>query len=138
MAYGLVVPNASEIRMLQYLLNKTSVDTPILHLYSNDITPDEDSVIGDFTEIPVVCPPGTDVILDPNNWIFNTLDGVGIAEYPTQTYTVIGPVNIYGYYVTNNAQNFLLWAQRCFYAPVSITGTGTFSVTPRFSAKSLV
>jgi hypothetical protein len=134
MAYSLVVPNASEIRMLEYILNIKSADNPKLWLYTlPDVIPDEDSLIGDFTLIA-----SSDIELDPLLWVISTINGVGVAEYPTQLYDAL-PVDtvIYGYVVTNNASNCLLWAQRCFFAPVNITVSApTFSVTPRFNASS--
>lgn len=132
MAYSLVVPNLSEIRMLEYILNITSADNPKLWLYSNDITPDGDSVIGDFTLIT-----SSDIELDPLNWVISTVNGLGVAEYPTQIYTLTPGTVIYGYVITNNASDFLLWSQRCFFAPVTLTVSApTFSVTPRFNASS--
>jgi len=132
MAYGLVVPNEAEIRLLEYMLNITAPDDPVLWLYSNNITPDENSVIGTFTPIA-----GTNITLDPTKWVITTVEGAAAGEYPTQVYTLTNEI-IYGYYVANSANDKLLWAQRCFFAPVTISGTGDFSVTPRISTKSLV
>lgn len=133
MAYSLVVPNLSEIRMLEYILNKTPSDNPKLWLYTvPDVIPDENSVIGDFTLIA-----DSDIELDPLNWVISTINGLGVAEYPTQIYTLTPGTVIYGYVITNNIADCLLWAQRCFFAPVTLTASApTFSVTPRFNASS--
>jgi hypothetical protein len=144
MAYSLVVPDLSEIKMLKYILNIDSADNPILWLYSscghNDEVPDESSVIGDFdliTAPTIISPVLGYVELDPLQWDISTINGVGVAEYPTQIFTLAPGTIIYGYVITNNASDFLLWAQRCFFAPVTITATAlTFSVTPRFNASS--
>ena len=140
MVYSLVVPDLSEIKMLKYILNVDSADNPILWLYSNDEVPDESSVIGNFDLIkaPTITSPVLGYVeLDPLQWDINTINGVGVAEYPTQIFTLTLGTTIYGYVITNNDSSSLLWAQRCFFAPVTITATAlTFSVTPRFNASS--
>lgn len=132
MAYGLIVPNVAEVLMLQYILNCTPADDPVLRLYSNNITPDENSTYDTFTAIP-----GTSTTLDPGNWSINTVDGITVAEYTSPVvFTLGGPENIYGYYVstTGGSPPTLLWAQRCFMAPVV---TDSFSVIPRFNAGNM-
>jgi hypothetical protein len=129
MTYGLVVPSASETLLLQYILHTISADDPVLWLYSNNIIPSSTSVLSDFIAIP-----STNIVLDPLTWIFTN----GSAEYPTHIYTLSPGTTVCGYYVTNNAGTSLLWAQRCFFAPVSITvAANVFSVTPRFNAQSV-
>src|ERR1039458_2706407 len=119
MAYGLVVPTISQTLLLQYMLNVTTADNPVLRLYQNDVTPSGTSVLGDFTPVAT-----TNIVLTSTSWTFTTDSGTVISEYPSYTYTgLTAGTTIYGYYVTNNAGTSLLWAQRCFFAPINITVT---------------
>lgn len=46
---SIIVPDIAELLQLQLLLDSL-IDTAVVHLFSNNITPDEDTVLGDFTE----------------------------------------------------------------------------------------
>lgn len=132
---SIVVPNISEIWLLKYLLNIESVDDPVLKLFNNDISPDEDTVLADFTE-------PTDggyspITLNPINWSISTVEGIAVAEYPQQTFTFLNSDIVYGYFVTNNGGTELLWALRSTCLNSLPAGGGTIYVTPRFGVRSI-
>jgi hypothetical protein len=133
---AVVVPDASEIRLLELMLNVTSQDNPVLRAYTNDHTPSASTAFGDITESTV---SGYSAItLTPGSWTITT-DGssFAVASYPEQTFTFSATETIYGYYVTNSANDTILWLERADFAPASITTLpGTFSVSPIFKARS--
>jgi len=129
---ALVVPNQGEVEMLARILNKNTPYDVELRLFVNDITPDENTVIGDLTESTGDgYSPQT---LSGANWTIST-DGSGVttAEYPQVTFTYTGAeANVYGYYVTSNG--VLLWAERFSDGPYTIpSGGGEIKVTPKIT-----
>ena len=114
---ALVVPNVGEVKLLRYMLNNQAALDEVLHLYANDPTLSQTSVIGDFTE--VTSAGYTAVTLTGGSWTFSTTT----ASYPEQTFTFTTNATAYGYYVTTTS-NDLLWAERFTAAPFSIPSSG--------------
>jgi hypothetical protein len=132
---AIVVPNNSEIFLLKYLLNIEEVDDPVLKLFSNDITPSETTVLGDFTE--TTDPSYSPATLVAINWTISTVEGIAVAEYPQLTFTFSTSADIYGYFVTNNAETELLWALRSACVNSLPISGGNIFVTPRFGVRSI-
>lgn len=126
---ALVVPNVGEVLLLSYALNKIAPgETVKLKLYTNDITPDEDTVVGDFTE--AVAAGYAAISLAKVDWTIATSVGVTTAEQPQKTFTLTGASTDYGYYITDEAGTGLLWAERFSDAPHTLpSGGGTEKVT---------
>ena len=112
---------------LSYLVGKdTTVEDLVLKLYSNDYTPDEDSVSTDFIE--VTSSNGySSKTLTGSSW---TVNGKSVS-YPVQTWTFTGSVgNVYGYYVATSTGNVVLFSERFTGAPYNIGNNGdSISVT---------
>ena len=123
---------------LAALIAKYGADNLLLHLYQNNYTPTDSSVIGSFTEA--------------------TFDGYAsqtIATWSTPSVTAhvassaaapnvftksagSTPNSIYGYYVTDSANTVMYWAERDPDAPIPMTSTGnTYTVTVRDTQQSL-
>jgi len=93
-----------------------------VHLYANDFTPDDQSVIGDFVEATYTgYAPSTVVVWSAAGYAPNgrpTLPG------GTKTFVSGSPLlianTVYGYYVTDTAGTKLLWSER-FVTPVIIS-----------------
>ena len=133
---ALVVPDTLEVETLTNIL--TSALT--LRLYSNNVTPSGSSTVGGFTEVtgggyaakPLTFANWSITAGDPSTGIYNTnqeLDFTG----PTS-----GPGTIYGYYVTRNSDNKLMWAERFPAANVpfnSIAGS-IIRVLPKITVQS--
>lgn len=130
---SLVVPIAQLDTLLTLFLNVEMR----LKLYSNALTPDENTVIGDFTE---VAGGGYAAIpLLAGNWFVDNLVYPVLGYQAEKTFTFTGPTSapttIYGYYITNVAGTTLYWSESF---PGSVTpfipGAGsTIKVTPRIS-----
>lgn len=119
---SLVVPDASEVLILRYMLNNMPATNVKLHLYTNNVTPDESDTITNYTEPSVG--GYSSYALTGSGWTFATTSGTSTASFATQSFTFSTSTSIYGYYVTNNDSSSLLWAERFAGAPCSIPVTG--------------
>jgi hypothetical protein len=126
---ALVVPDASERTFLTRIL---TLENSKLKLYSNDYTATEATVIGAYVE----CAAGGYAqktltgTVTASTWTISSQAGVSTASYPEQEYVLTSALTAYGYYVTNNAENALLWAERFTGAPFAIpSGGGSIKVT---------
>lgn len=128
---ALVVPNVGEVLLLSYSLNKIAPgETVKLKLYKNDVIPDEDTIVGDFTEADTNGYPAGGIDLAKADWIIATDIGVTTAEQPQKTFTLTGAGSHYGYYITDTAGTGLLWAEKFSDAPHTIpSGGGTEKIT---------
>lgn len=119
---ALVIPNVSEVKLLNNLLNISAPTNTILHLYSNNLTPSSTTVIGDVTE--VASGGYAAITLTSTSWTVATSGGgVSTASYPEQTFNITTSATVYGYYITNLAGD-LLWLERFTAAPFQLPGSG--------------
>jgi len=132
---ALVVPNASEVIMLNYILNKDAPENISILLYANNVIPDENSTVATFTEVANGLGYTTGgQSLTPGSW--SVISGnPSQAEHTEVTWTFTGAAgNIYGYYVTRDTGGELLWAERFTNGPFNITTNGDeIKITPRLT-----
>lgn len=112
----LVVPDLGEIFLLDLLLREdvSSADRFLLHLYKNDYSPNRVSELIDFEEATFA---GYEVVeLARDQWSESeTVGGYAVSLYGTgyqQWVATTGDQDIYGYYVTDQADEVVLWAER--------------------------
>ena len=137
---ALVVPNDSDLLMLQYIVNTLAQDGSagpsggerLLRLYDNNLVPSKTSVIGDINE--ATASGYTSITLSGSNWTVATSSaGTNSAVYSEQTFSFSTSVTIYGYYVTDLSSN-LLWVERFSTAPFILpAGGGEIAITPRLT-----
>jgi hypothetical protein len=132
---ALVVPNASEVIMLNYILNIDAPENLSMRLYANNVIPDENSTVASFTEVAngLGYTTGGQSLL-PGSW--SVISGnPSQAEHIELTWTFTGAAgNIYGYYVTRDTGGELLWAERFTNGPFNITTNGDeIKITPRLT-----
>lgn len=119
---ALVIPNASEVKLLNNLLNISAPTNTILHLYSNNLTPSSTTVVGDVTE--TASGGYAAITLTSSSWTVATSGGgITTASYAEQTFNITTSATIYGYYITNLAGD-LLWLERFTAAPFQLPGSG--------------
>ena len=119
---ALVIPNASEVKLLNNLLNISAPTNTILHLYSNNLTPSSTTVIGNVTE--TASGGYAAITLTSSSWTVATSGGgITTASYAEQTFNITTSATIYGYYITNLAGD-LLWLERFTAAPFQLPGSG--------------
>lgn len=129
---SLVVPNTSESIMLQYLTNNDAPENLVIHLYANDVTPDENTTTATFTE--ATGGGYASQALIPASFSIVT-GSPSQAEHVEITWTFTGAVgNIYGYYVTRQTGGETMWAERFSNGPFNIQTNGDqIKVTPRIT-----
>ena len=132
---ALVVPNGSEVIMLNYILNIDAPENISIQLYVNNVIPDENSTVASFTEMAYGLGYTTGGIsLTPGSW--SVISGnPSQAEHTEVTWTFTGAAgNVYGYYVTRDTGGELMWAERFTNGPFDITTNGDeIKITPRLT-----
>lgn len=103
-----------------------------LRIYGNDVTPGDDSLAGDFTQISGGGYAA--VALAAGSWSI-TAATPSIASYAAQTFTFTGPIGgpgtIYGYYILDST-GLLILAERLPFPPFSPANNGdAMIVTPQ-------
>lgn len=126
---ALLVPDEGENRLLELAVNKTAQADLVLHLFSNNVTIAEASVLADFTEVT------------GGGYASKSLTGAtwavaaSLASYVEQVFTftsVPGVATVYGYYITHGTK--VLWAENLPGAPFTILTAGDeVRVTPQFT-----
>jgi hypothetical protein len=117
--------------MLKSILNHTVPSNVQLHLFTNDHTPVEATVIGNLTE--AIQAGYAAITLTGTSWTVATVGDVTTASYAIRTFTFSGVgANVYGYYITDtDGTPNLLWLERFSDAPFVIPSSGgTISITP--------
>jgi len=110
----------------------TLADNPVLHLYSNNLTPSDSTQIGNITEVSTITGYAAITLLSAN-WTTTQAGGVTTGVYSEQTFTFATDATSYGYYVTDES-NDLLWLERFSGAPFEIPdGGGTVSITTKLT-----
>ena len=132
-----IVPNEGELVLLDYMLRlTTNNDEQVLRLFQNDVTPDQDTTDGTFTEANF---QGYEsVTLVRGDWDAATTNQSGRAEsrYSNAplTFTCTGTGNtIYGYWVeTADPSPTVLYAQK--FDNMKPMGNGdSLNINPIFS-----
>jgi iron uptake system EfeUOB component EfeO/EfeM len=132
---ALLAPNEGEGLLLAYMLNKTNgsykaQNNAIMHLFTNDYTPVETSTKASFTEAS----DGSysSVTLTGDSWSIS--EGAPTeASYAQQTFSFAGASTVYGYYVTDDSDSTVLWAERFSSAGSTGSSGGTIYVTPKIT-----
>ena len=130
---ALVCPDQrGEILLLQYIVGMVNADNPVLHLYANDVTPSDSTIVGSLTEVAGATGYAAITLLSAN-WTTTQSGGVTTAVYSEQTFTFTTDATSYGYYVTDETGQ-LLWLERFSGAPFDIPdGGGTISITAKLT-----
>ena len=128
---SLVAPTVGEVVLLQYITNMVSPTHLVLHLYKNDPTLDQTTVIGGVTEVGAGVGYAP-ITLVGTNWTTTTPGGQGTAVYSEVTFSFTTSQSVYGYYVTSTSSSTLLWLERFSGAPFTLpAGGGTIAISPK-------
>lgn len=121
--------DTGEVLLLKYMLNAATPDNCKLHLYTNDQEPATNDTLGNYTECSAA--GYTAMVLTGSQFTISTSSGTSSAIYARRTFSLSTSVNVYGYYITNNASTTLIWADRVDGAPFQIPiGGGTIGLDP--------
>jgi hypothetical protein len=135
---ALVVPDQfGEILMLKYIVGLVDATSPVLHLFTNNVTPTDSTVLADLTECTT--PGYAPITLTSSNWTVGQSAGVTTASYTEKTFSFSTTGISYGYYVTDATPGggggpFLLWLERFSGAPFEVPdGGGSISITAKLT-----
>lgn len=139
---SLVLPYVGKVLALKYLVNKISQDggasasggDRTIKLFSNNLTPNNNTVLADVTEVEISTGYAPIVLLG-DNWGVSTNGAVTTATYNDYvTFNFSTETTVYGIYITNSDDE-LLWIERFAVAPYIYPGTsaGELRVTPTIS-----
>lgn len=122
-----IYPDAGLIPILRRIVTPSVV----YHLYTNNVTPDRDTVLGDLTEMTAA--GYVEITVDDSDF---SLDGVAahvgslLAAPIAFENTSGGALDAYGYFATNAAGDELLAVARFDAAPVNKADGEAWLVTP--------
>lgn len=118
-------------KILDAFFNQTSNDLT-LKLFTNDITPTDTNVAGDFTE--AAGGGYAAKTLSAGSWTDSVTGGIAQVAYAKQTFTFTGALNggasIYGYYVIDGAGTLIYSEKRNAGAFTPIDNGDYYEVTP--------
>jgi hypothetical protein len=133
----LVISNVGELELLDKMLKDalTTDEDYTLKLFNNNVTPDQSSVAGTFTETAFT--GYTAKTLTRTGWsAASTVSNKAQSSYSQQSWTCGATGDtIYGYYVIGATSTTLLWAER-FASPRVVANTDVLNVTPVFTFNS--
>ena len=131
----LLAPDEGEILLLQYIVNMVDPTDPVLHLYTDDQTINDDANIATITEATEA--GYVAITLQAAGWTTTQAGGITTAEYSEQTFTFTTGAVVYGYYVTGtdgSTPDNLLWLERFSGAPFTLpSGGGTIAITTKIT-----
>lgn len=138
---ALIVPDEGEPLLLDQLLIVEADPGPVwhLHLYQNDYSPNKTSTLADFTEADF----STYAIVELLRSDWQASAEFGGAAYSFYGVTFIewfagsGSQVIYGYYVTDEADEFVLWCER-FPTPQTASVVNSVKMQPSMRLRSEV
>ena len=128
----LVVPNVSEVIILEYILNKKVPVELDIKLYVNDIIPAETDTVSTYVE---ASGSGyTTKQLVSGSWSISP-GNPSSSEHPQVTWVFTGALgNVYGYYIVRRSDGDLMWAERFTNGPYDVQISGDeVRVTPRLT-----
>lgn len=131
---ALIVPTSGEVEVAKYYVNAAQPQDLVLRLYTNNVTPNNRSVAGDFVEAKAggYAP----IRLSGSGWTVKSGPPVE-ASYAQQAFSCDGSANIqncYGYYVTREQSGEIAHAERFTNGPFSLQNDGDeIKITPRIT-----
>ena len=133
---ALVVPDVGEPKLLTKIISDADV---VYHLFQNNYTPSEATVLTDLTEANFTGYAAKTVYVlgsvNSPKWQTPLTDASGITyseadQQLSWQNTGTTSQTIYGYYVTDTTGNDLLWVER-FATPRTLGQNDTLNLTPR-------
>jgi hypothetical protein len=130
----ILAPQIGTVTLLQYILGVIPGGPVVYHLYNNNHTPQEGDTLGQYNETADAGYSAEFVL--PGEWVIDEMPaGGGIAQAPPIAFILYGTDTIYGYFVTDQSSNSLLWAEALSGGPVLILASGSvIQLTPLIQA----
>lgn len=120
---SLIIPNVSSIAILSLIVNKTTSSGDLkLKLFSNDLIPTKVIDMSDITECNYL--GYSPINLDGSAWEINNIDGEIVASYGQESFSFLEGGLLYGYFVTDNLGEGVIWVERFTGAPFELPSVG--------------
>lgn len=119
------------------LMRRVVAGNVVYHLYTNDLTPDKDTVLADFDEVG--SGPGyVPIEVDEADFVLEGVSGhAGLLIALPIEFMVVGAVgDVYGFFATNVAGDELLACGRFDGAPLNLDVGSRVTVWPMFGDTS--
>lgn len=139
---GIVLPKEGLGVLCGRLLNPAAADPVpwLLLLFSNDVTPDEDTVYADLIESTAA--GYSRVTIGPEDWTAPVIVGLDAVSTfgtdPIQWDITGGPWNVYGWAIVTATSPVILMVERKGSPLVGIMGPNPLLLLPRFQLRTLV
>jgi hypothetical protein len=133
----IIIPNASEVDCLKFMLGFSSPSNQILGLFVNNVTPDDTFVLANLTEMSTLSYASKTLTMGSWSVAAGSAGNPAVATYAVQTWTFTAGtlVNVYGYFVKDTSSGRLLWVE-LFASPKPIQNTGDqIIITPTMTLK---
>jgi hypothetical protein len=133
----IIIPNASEVDLLKFMLGVASPSNQIIGLFVNNVTPDDTFVLAGLTEMSTLGYASKSLTMASWTVSAGTAGNPATATYATQTWTFTAGtlVNVYGYFVKDTTNGRLIWVE-AFSAAKPVQNTGDqIIVTPTMTLK---
>lgn len=130
----LLVPTASENKLLEFTLGFATPGDQTLKLYVNNVTPADGDVAATYTEMSTHSYAAK--TLTKANWVVAQNGGVAEGVYNAQqvwTFTAAAVVTVYGYFVIDSTTGLLLWAEKFSSAKPVEFGGDQILLTPKIT-----
>jgi len=133
---SLIVPDEAERNLLDALVNGDSLAGVLLKLFKNNLTPDQDTVIGDFTESDF----SGYAAADPSFGAATTVSHKGqILDSSSRDFVHNGGATsntVYGYYLVDSTGTILYWCERFASSQVMANNGDTITIQAKFTGQS--
>jgi hypothetical protein len=125
-----VATQLGQIELLSYALNNQTPSDMLLHLYSNNWSPNYTDTLTNYTEVSVS--GYVPMVLNGGMWTIGLNDsGIVAATYPMQTFPFSTSVTAFGYYITDNAITTVIFAEMFSNPPFYLSSSGgNIKITP--------
>jgi len=129
----LLIPSASENKLLEFMLGFATPGGQMLKLYVNDVTPADADVAATYTEMTTHGYAAKTLL--KSEWAVAQNGGVaeGSQAAQTWTFTAAAAVTVYGYFITDTTTGLLLWAERFTNGKVIQNAGDQIIVTPKIT-----
>ena len=129
----LLIPTASENKLLEFMLGFATPGDQTLKLYVNDITPADADVAATYTEMSTHGYAAKTLL--KSGWTVAQNGGVGegVQAAQTWTFTAAAAVTVYGYFVLDSTSGLLVWAERFATGKVIQFAGDQIIVTPKIT-----
>lgn len=129
----LLIPSASENKLLEFLLGYSTPGDQTLKLYVNDVVPADADIAATYTEMSTHGYAAK--ALAKAAWVVAQNGGVGEGSQAAQTwtFTAAAAATVYGYFVVDSTTGLLLWAERFTNAKVIQNAGDQIIITPKFT-----